>query len=645
MKRRIYLRMKCLNEARDELLSRFSPGDLVGEEEISSENAFGRVSSRPVFAKLSSPTFHSAAMDGYAVRAESTFGATDETPLMLKLGKEAVPINTGFPMPEDKNAVVMVEHAILDKGGEHIIIRSPVFPWQNVRKVGEDIVKTELVFPSNHLFAPYDIGALLASGNKKIWVWRRPKLKIIPTGSELISIEELSEKEAKLKKGFTIESNSSVLSALCKQAGGIYEKTPIVPDEPDEIKRAIVEAVNSDAHIILINAGSSAGSADYTANIIESLGQVLVHGITVMPGKPTIIGLVSGKPVIGIPGYPVSAIVAFEQIVEPLIKRLVGLEPKRPVKVNGILCRNLPSRSGMEEFRRVIAGRVGRNLVATPIKKGAGSITTITKANAMLRIPLEVEGLNEGSLVELELLRPWQNIERTLLCVGSHDLTLDLIADFLKRKTLPVHMASSHVGSLGGIISVSKGLCHFCGTHLLDAQSGEYNISYVKKHAPNLRAVLINLVYRQQGFIVQKGNPKGIRDFSDLLQKDITFINRQKGSGTRVLFDYELEKRGINPGLINGYSSEEYTHMAVAVSVLSKKADVGLGILSAAKALDLDFVPVVEERYDLLIPKDFLELEIIKALIDVISTDKFKSSAEALGGYSLRHCGKVMYEQ
>ncbi len=645
MKRRIYLRMKGLDEARDELLKFFDTGDIVGEEEILSSNAFGRVTSRPVFAQLSSPGFHSAAMDGYAVRAEDTFGASDDLPLKLKLNKDAVPINTGFPMPDGKNAIVMVEHAILDEDRQSIIIRSPVFPWQNVRKVGEDIVKTELVFPSNHFLAPYDIGALLASGNKKVWVWRRPKVLIIPTGSELISVDELPKREEDLKKGLIIESNSAVLKALSMRAGADCQISRIVPDDPALIEKALKEAVESDASIILINAGSSAGSADYTVGIMERLGQVIVHGITIMPGKPTIIGMISGKPVIGIPGYPVSAIVAFEQIVEPLIKRLIGLEITRPVKVKARLSRNLPSRSGMEEFRRVIVGRVGSGLVASPIKKGAGSISTLTKANAILRIPLELEGIKEGCEVDIELLRPWQDIEKTLLCIGSHDLSLDIIADELKRQKEPVHMASSHVGSLGGIISVSKGLCHFGGTHLLDPESGEYNISYIRKYAKGIEALLINLVYRQQGFIVQKGNPKKIKDFSDLLRDDVVIINRQKGSGTRVLLDYELKKRNISSSSIKGYQSEEYTHMAVAVSVLSKKADVGLGILSAARALDLDFVPVVEERYDLLIPKEFLELEIIKALLEVISSDKFKSKVEALGGYSLRDCGKVVYGQ
>lgn len=644
MKRRIYLKMMELSKARRLLLSRFFPGDLVGEEEIDSRLACQRVLSRPVFAKVSSPGFHSAAMDGYAVLSEDTFNARDDSPIRLTIGKEAIPINTGFKMPSDKNAVIMVEHAIESEDGKTIEIRSPVFPWQNVRKVGEDIVSRELLFPTNHLLAPYDLGALLSSGNVRVWVWKRPIVAVIPTGSELISEDEIEEKKEKLADGFTIESNSSVLCSLTERFGGIPRPHKIVEDDRERIFEAVREAVDSDAHVILVNAGSSAGSADYTVEIIEALGEVLCHGITMMPGKPTIIGIIDKKPVIGIPGYPVSAVMAFEKIVAPLLLRLQGRDREPPIKVKAILSKSLPSRSGIEEFRRVIAGKVGERIVACPIKKGAGSITTLTRANGILRIPLESEGIREESLVEIELIRPWQDLDRTLIVIGSHDLSLDILKDHLKKGTPSIQMASNHVGSLGGIVAVSKGLCHMAGTHLLDEETGDYNISYIKRYVKGLKAVLVNLCYRQQGLIVQKGNPKSIENIHDLLRDDVTFVNRQKGSGTRVLLDYQLRRLGLNPSRISGYDNEEYTHMAVAVSVLSKKADCGLGILSAARALGLDFIPVVEERYDLLIPRDLWSSEVIEAVMDIINSRSFKDEVEALGGYSLRDTGRVFFE-
>ena len=641
MKRRIYLNMKELDQALGLLLDRFSPGNLVGEEEISSKQAAGRVTSCPVFARISAPSFHSAAMDGFAVVAEDTFSARDDAPVALAIGDKAIAVNTGFPLPEGKNAVVMIEHCLIDKARDHILLRTPVFPWQNVRKVGEDIVATELVFPTNHLLAPYDIGGLIASGNSRVKVWKRPIVRIIPTGSELVDLDSLGQ--ATLQPGQIPESNSAVLAALAESCGALVEVTGIVRDEPEQIEKAIKKACSSSAHVVLVNAGSSAGSADYTVAIIEKLGQVLVHGITIMPGKPTIIGMVKEKPVIGIPGYPVSAIIAFEQIVAPLLNRLQGKDMPTPRKIEAVLSKSLPSRAGIEEFRRVIAGKVGDKIVASPIKKGAGSITTITRANAILRIPLESEGIEEGSRVELELIRPWQSLEKTLICIGSHDLSLDIIADLLKRRSPAVQMASTHVGSLGGILAVGQGLCHIAGTHLLDPEDGSYNVSYVKRHIKT-PALLVNLVYRQQGFMVPKGNPKGIRSIEDLVRPEVTFVNRQLGSGTRVLFDFELSRHGLDPGQIKGYENEEYTHMAVAVSILSGKADAGLGIMSAARALGLDFIPVVEERYDLLAPKELVDTPSMSLLFECIRSRDFQASVEALGGYDTRDTGKVMFE-
>ncbi len=642
MKRKIYLNMKTLPEARALLLSHFSPGGLVGEEEVAARDACGRVTSRPVAARLSSPGFHSAAMDGYAVRAEETFPARDESPVTLRLRQQAVPVNTGMVLPEGKDAVVMVEHVVETEGGEGILLRSPVFPWQNVRKVGEDIVATEQVFPSNHLLAPFDLGALISSGNSRVWVWKRPLVDIIPTGNELVDLDQVGVEE--IAPGMTPESNSAVLAAIVSAAGAEPRVHAIVPDERDVIKKRIRQAVEGKAHVVLVNAGSSAGSADYTVQVLEELGRVLVHGVTIMPGKPTILAVVSGKPVIGIPGYPVSAIIAAEQLVVPLLCRLQARPEPFPIRVRAFLAANLPSRAGIEEFRRVIAGRVGDRIVASPVKKGAGSISTLTRANAIMRIPLESEGFEEGRIVELELLRPWQELEKTLVCIGSHDLSLDLIADRLKRASPGFQMASTHVGSLGGLVAVSKGLCHMAGTHLLDPEDGSYNISYIKRFVKGRGVRLINLVYRQQGFMVAPGNPRGISGIKDLAREDIVFVNRQAGSGTRVLLDYELEKAGLDPDEINGYENEEYTHMAVAVSVLSGKADAGLGILSAARALGLDFIPVCEERYDLLIPLDCLENQVVKRVLDCIKSGDFRKDIEALGGYSTRDAGKVFYD-
>ncbi len=392
--------------------------------------------------------------------------------------------------------------------------------------------------------------------------------------------------------------------------------------------------------MVVINAGSSAGSADYTAEIIAELGEVLVHGVTMMPGKPTILGVIADKPVVGNPGYPVSAILSFEQFVVPLLARMQGTEPAAAAQITARLARDLPSRAGIEEFRRMITGRIGEDFVTLPLKKGAGAITTLTRANSMLRISGSSEGEARRSRVRVELLRPLAEIEKTILCTGSHDLCLDLLHDFLKRHIPAYPLASTHVGSLGGIMAVRDNMTHIAGSHLLDPETGTYNTSYIRRYLPDRDIALITLVHRQQGFMVRPGNPKQVRAIEDLLRDDVTFINRQAGSGTRVLLDCELERHGLDSDRINGYSAEEYTHMAVAVAVLSGKADAGLGILAAARALGLDFVPVTEERYDLLIPAGFLDLPMIRALLEIIASAPFRKAVEKMGGYSCRETGQ-----
>ncbi len=636
MKRRIYLKMRSLEEAQ-ELLKSSCSSDIIGEESILAKQASGRVTSRPVYARFSSPSFHSAAMDGMAVRAGDTFGAQEQNPICLKVPEQAIPINTGQPMPPGRDAVIMIEHVTF-LAENKIEIRLPVYPWQNVRKVGEDIVATELLFPTNHQLKPYDIGALLTGGITKIHVWERPRVWIIPTGSELI--DPGTGPVTHLPRGKIMESNTAVLAAMIEQAGALPHVTSIVNDDIHALKAAVTKALDAGAHMVVINAGSSAGSRDYTAEVIEDMGKLLAHGITIMPGKPTVLGIVRNRLIIGNPGYPVSSFISFEQIVMPILYSLQRLLPPKRPAIEAMVARKIPSRPGMEEFRRGIVGSVGRKYVVTPVKKGAGSVSTLTRANCILRIPARSEGLAEGETILAELLRPEEEILNTLICTGSHDLTLDLIKDMLMQMTPHFNMASTHVGSMGGIMAVRKGLAHMAGTHLFDPETGLYNVPYLHRYLKDMPVCLITLAYRQQGLIIQNGNPKAIKALEDLARQDVTFINRQRGSGTRVLLDYSLEKAGIQADRINGYRSEEYTHMAVAVAVLSGKADAGLGILAAARALELDFIPVVEERYDLLIAEESWSHPAIQALMDIISSEDFKNKVDEMGGYSTRDTGK-----
>lgn len=637
--RHVYLKMKTLAEARKILLDSFTLTNVLQTEVLSVSEAVGRVLAEPVFAAVSSPNFHAAAMDGIAVRADVTFGASQTAPKELIINQNAFYVNTGHVMPDNTDAVIMIEHVNVVEDGR-VEIEAPVYPWQHVRKVGEDIVATELLFPQNHVITPYCVGALLAGGVFSVPLKSKPKILIIPTGSEIVDWRQINPQD--LKPGQAFETNSYVLGKLVESGGGIAKRHGIVSDDIEKIEQAVATAVDEDYHIILIIGGSSAGSEDYAKDVILKQGEVLVHGVTIMPGKPVVVGSVKQKPVIGIPGYPVSAIIAFEQFVQPLIAQMLGqvVPAKKIIDVEPT--RKIASKLGVEEFVRVKLGKVGQRVVATPLPRGAGSITSLTEADGIIRIPNHVEGIKDHETVPAELLRPLSAIHNTIVIVGSHDNSLDVLTDCIKSKYGHLTLSSSHVGSMGGLMALKKGVCHLAGSHLLDTADGSYNVSYIKKLLPNMSLKLVHLVLRDQGLMVKRGNPKKIHGIEDLPREDIGFINRQGGSGTRILLDYKLKQLGLNPERINGYHHEEFTHMSVAVAVLSGTVDTGLGIYAAAKALKLDFIPVVTEQYDLIIPEDHYHSENIQILLETINSQTFKQRVESLGGYNTQRTGELI---
>ena len=638
-KRNVYLKMKTLQEARDILFQTFADLPPLPAEKISVPDAVGRVLAEPVYAQLSSPNFHLAAMDGLAVKAEITFGATAATPKVLIVGRDAFYVNTGHILPQHTNAVIMVEN-VNELDEEHVEIEAPIFPWQNVRRVGEDIVATELLFPQNHLITPYCVGALLSGGVFSVQAKAKPRVLIIPTGSELVDWRKLKLDE--FKPGQVLETNSFVLGKLIESCGATYQRHEMVMDDTAKIKKALKVAVKEDYQLILVLGGSSAGSEDFAKTAIMDLGKIQVHGVTIMPGKPVIIGAIENKPVFGIPGYPVSAIIAFEQFVQPLLYALLGLPAPERETIEVRPTKKIASKLGVEEFLRVKLGKVGDRIVATPLPRGAGTITSLTEADGIIRIPNHVEGINDNETVSAELLRSLPTIRRTIVIVGSHDNSLDVLENQLKSSHSELTLSSSHVGSMGGLMAIKRGVCHLAGTHLLDTEDGSYNISYLAKYLPDTPVKLVHLVQRDQGLIIRPGNPKRIKGIEDLDRQDLTFINRQVGSGTRILLDYKLKQMNIKASAINGYQNEEFTHMAVAVSVLSGAADAGLGIHAAAKALNLEFLPVVTEQYDLAIALQYFETAPIQILLEIINSQEFKQQVQALGGYSTANTGKVI---
>jgi putative molybdopterin biosynthesis protein len=606
-------------------------------EDVSVFDALGRVTAEAVFARVSVPHYHASAMDGIAVRAAETVGASESSPLQLQVGTQAIWVDTGDPLPSETNAVIMAEQ-VQDLGDGRLEILASVAPWQHVRPMGEDLVATELVLAENHTLGAVDLGALVAAGHTRVRVRRRPAVAILPTGSELVE-----GGVTPLEPGAIVDFNSVVLAGQVSAWGGQPTRLPITPDDRTLIRDRVAAAlVQHDA--VLVIAGSSAGSEDFTAGIVRELGELLVHGVAIRPGHPVILGVAHNTPLIGIPGYPVSAILTSELFVKPLLYRLQGLpEPSRP-RATATITRKLLSPMGEEEFVRVKLGQVGQRLMAAPLSRGAGVIMSMVRADGLARIPRFSEGVHAGAEVEVELLRSMDEVARTVVAIGSHDLALDLLSNALARRSPGASLASANVGSLGGLLALARGEAHLAGSHLLDEQTGEYNVSYIQRHLADRRVVLVHLAGRVQGLIVPPGNPRALSSLVDLARPDLLFVNRQRGSGTRVLLDYELKKLGLEPRDVHGYEREEYTHLAVAADVASGAAEGGRGIIDAARALDLEFVPLFNELYQLVIPCEHYDAPLLAPLLEILRGSEFKAQVDALGGYDVTDMGRVVWQ-
>ncbi|EPR31058.1 PBP domain containing protein [Alkalidesulfovibrio alkalitolerans DSM 16529] len=638
MNRTLYLDTVPIPDALTALKKELDRDALIAPETIPTDQALSRVLAGPVIARYSSPTFHAAAMDGIAVAAETTFAAREGSPVRLSPGSGFTSVNTGNPLPEGRDAVIMAEHVTFDADGA-ALIEAPAFPWQHVRRIGEDIVATELVLPRGRTLTAFDLAALLSAGVFEVEVTGTARMAVIPTGDEVLDYTERPVPGP----GQVVESNSVMLVNMAKNAGIRAERFAPVPDDPAALEAAARKALAAGFNVVVLGAGSSAGTKDYTRGVMERLGRVVVHGVAAMPGKPALLGVAeNGSLLAGAPGYPVSAAVAFEKLVLPLCCWLEGRAAPRRARLPVRLARRVPSRPGMEEFVRLAVGRVGEDYVGLPLARGAGLITSLTNAQAVAALPAACEGVEAGETVQAELYVSQEELDATLVVVGSHDNTLDLLADALMGQPEPVRLASSHVGSMGGIAALSSRQALCAGAHLFDPETNDFNFPFLARHAPDLDVAVIALAVRHQGLIVPKGNPKNIAGVADLARPDVVFANRQRGAGTRILLDHHLKLAKIRPDQVRGYDKEEFTHMAVAVNVRTGTADCGLGVYAAAKALDLGFVPLARERYDLLIPRAALDDPRIAALLAIVRDPAFQAHVRDLGGYETDLSGREM---
>ena len=624
MKRNLYLTTIPVEEAKNIYLTALGDDIKPRSEVISVTDALGRVTAEAVYAKFSSPLYNSAAMDGIAVISSRTNWASESSPVLLTPKEDYVIVDTGDPIRKPYDAVIMAED--IQETPDGVLIRSSAPAWQHVRPIGEDIISGEMILTGYHRIRPIDIGVLLAGGVTKIPVFAQPRVGIIPTGTEIV------EPYDDPKEGEIIESNSRMFEAMVRENGGIPKRYDIVKDDKDEIRESVLKAL-SENDIVIVNAGSSAGTEDYTVHILREIGEVFVHGVAMKPGKPVILGRACGKPIIGIPGYPVSAYLAMENFVYPLLASFTGQKESEGRTIEAVLSRRLVSSLKHREYVRVRVGRVGGRYVCSPLARGAGAAMSMVRADGFCIIPQEKEGYEAGETVTVNLFGTTEELDKTLVCIGSHDLLLDIISDLMSGEPGGVRLSSTHVGSLGGLMALRRGEAHLTPSHLLDEKTGVYNESYIRTLFPGEKMVLVKAVRRIQGFIVAKGNPLGITGIEDLTR--VQYVNRQRGAGTRVLLDYMLSRAGIPKEAVRGYDAEAATHMAVAAQVAGGEADCGMGVYSAAHAMGLDFIPVGEEEYDFVMRKDSLEMPEVKCFLKLLGSETFRKKLDELGGYAL----------
>lgn len=622
--RTIYLSNILREDALERWISQFQQPIRI--EKIAVQTANQRVLAQPVFSKRSVPHYHAAAMDGICVRAEDTFGADENCPKLLKQKEQFEYIDTGQKVPDHFDSVIMIEYVhIYDD--QTLEIRTPATPWQHIRPIGEDFQQGDLLFPQYHQLRPADLGMLLAGGILEVEVIARPFVTIIPTGNEIVSPSE------EVEQGEIVEFNGTVFSAFIDEWGGQSDLSPIVKDDKNLLRAALLSAVEK-SDLVIINAGSSAGSRDYTVHILKEIGEVFVHGIATRPGKPVILAKVNETLVVGLPGYPVSAYLGLEWFVKPFIEMYLQTRPKQKEKIVAKLGRRIVSDMGSEDFIRMNIGYINGEFIANPRSRFAGVIRSVTHSDGLLIVPVSCMGYEQGEKVEILLERTRKEIEEAYIVTGSHDICIDLLEVELNKQKKARHLISSHVGSMAGVMAIQKGEAHIAGIHLLDPVTGIYNDTYIKQFLSHMDIVRIPFLKRMQGWFLPKNADFHIETVQDIVKSARPFVNRQKGAGTRILFDLLLKENGILPSQIKGYNREMYTHIGVAVEVNATNG-IGLGIKPAAYEMGCQFVPICEESYDWIMTQEFFESEKGQAWYELIQSDSVIQEIEKIPGYRI----------
>ncbi|MEM4657368.1 MAG: molybdopterin biosynthesis protein [Candidatus Methanosuratincola sp.] len=642
--RRIFHRLVTLEDASRMLMDKVT--HTPDQERVLISQAFGRILAKTVYSRIDLPPFDRAEMDGYAVVSSDTEGASENTPLRIRvvgrvdagstfrgevIDGSCVEIATGAPLPRGADAVLMVEYT--SRHDDFIDVYKAVTPGENVAHAGSDLEIGEVVLRRGSFIGTREVALLSAAGLGEVEVYGKPKIGIISTGNELV------EPGLELSPGKIYDVNSQMLMAAVAEAGGLPSFIERVGDNPEEIKRALRAAIDS-MDLILISGGTSAGLGDSVYKAIGDLCDpgILAHGLKIKPGKPTVLAVHKGKAVIGLPGYPVSALMVFSQLVKPLIQRMSMVKGRSEIVTQAEITQRVNASKGRKWFLPVHVLK-GRREKAYPIIASSGAVGTLARADGYVVLPEDVEYIERGEVVKIRLFGE-QEIKEDLLVMGSHCPALDLLLETLFEKR-GISARALNVGSMGGLTAVARGECDLAGIHLLDEETLTYNKQHVRRAGlPDW--CLVKGYRRAQGIAIQRGNPKGVKGLQDLIRGDLIFANRNRGSGTRILTDRMLKGISDELGLefkdlvarIRGYRSEFKTHSSVAAAVCQGRADLGVCVKGAAVAYGLDFIPLADEEYDFVVNPESKDKDSVKEFISCLRSESFRENATRLDGFT-----------
>jgi putative molybdopterin biosynthesis protein len=604
------------------------------------EDAVGRITSETVVARLSSPSYYAAAIDGLAVASHSTVGASPESPVTLDVGTSLPFVDTGSPMPAGCDTVVPFYELKLT-GERSLEVRRPSAPWRNVRPIGEDLAAGEVILPKGHRVRSMDLSALIAGGIREMMVEGQPRVHVVPLGEALVEPGRLPT------IGQTVDHTSPFLTALATEQGLRARRFPAIPEIRDAVTAVMLEQA-ARCDLLILCAGHERGTA-LLATALAEAGVCTLHGVSIRPGHSVVLGFIKNTPVLGVSSHPVPAFLGFSLFGLPVFRGLSKSRAKEelwPWPVDKAkLAIGCDSAAGVEEFLRVKMGVVNGERVAVAESGGHGTLMSLVRADGLIRIPAGVRHLDDGAPVEVLRLREETNLTGHLLILGTHDISYDLIRDKLHDRYPEVRLHTAAVGGRAGLESLKRGQCHGAAVHLFDEATGQYNLPFLQAWDWQEPVVVFQLLHRWLGLAVSPGNPMGIGGLQDLTREGVRFVNRQPGSGTRQLIDYHLAQEGVSTTAVKGYDLHAHTHMAIAAAVKGDMADAGPTISTAARSLGLDFVPCIRERLDLVIPKQFLSLYPLRALLAVLRSEAFRTdAAERFHDYDFAEAGELIWE-